>query len=115
MGGNQFRSFNYKHHINEEPFTEWNKLLAVVKANAYGHGDIQIAKAALEAGAYGLAVAILDEAISLRNQGIEAPILVLGASRASDAPLAAKLGIALTVFQKEWLEDAASRLAARRK
>lgn len=86
------------------------KLFAVVKANAYGHGDIQIAKAALEAGAYGLAVAILDEAISLRNQGIEAPILVLGASRASDAPLAAKLGIALTVFQKEWLEDAASQL-----
>ncbi|MEK5176356.1 alanine racemase [Heyndrickxia sp. FSL W8-0496] len=86
------------------------KLFAVVKANAYGHGDIQIAKAALEAGAYGLAVAILDEAISLRNQGIEAPILVLGASRASDAPLAAKLGIALTVFRKEWLEDAASQL-----
>ncbi|MCI4139559.1 alanine racemase, partial [Bacillus vallismortis] len=54
-------------------------LMAVVKANAYGHGDAEIAKAALDAGASCLAVAILDEEISLRNKGLKAPILVLGA------------------------------------
>ncbi|MGE6257928.1 alanine racemase [Heyndrickxia sporothermodurans] len=86
------------------------KIFAVVKANAYGHGDVQIGRAALQTGAYGLAVAFLDEAISLRKKGIESPILVLGASRASDVQVAAKYGISLTVFQKEWLEEAARYL-----
>ena len=52
--------------------------LAVVKANAYGHGAVPVAKAALEAGADWLAVAIPEEGIELRHEGIQAPILVLG-------------------------------------
>ena len=52
--------------------------LAVVKANAYGHGAVPVAKAALEAGADWLAVAIPEEGIELRRAGIQAPILVLG-------------------------------------
>src|SRR3954469_8450484 len=56
-------------------------LFAVVKANAYGHGDHEVAKTALEAGADFLSVAFLDEALALRKKGILAPILVLGASR----------------------------------
>lgn len=43
-------------------------LMAVVKANGYGHGDIQIAKAAIEGGASYLAVAFLDEALALRKK-----------------------------------------------
>lgn len=86
--------------------TEGVVVIAVVKANAYGHGDAQVAKVALEAGAKYLAVSFLDEAMSLRKQGITAPILVLGASRVSDLPLAAKEKITLTVFQKEWVEEA---------
>ncbi|WP_026563210.1 alanine racemase [Bacillus sp. UNC41MFS5] len=82
------------------------KVIAVVKANAYGHGDVQVAKTALEAGAAYLAVAFMDEAIALRNKGITAPILVLGASRPEDIQVAAKFDITLTVFQKEWLEKA---------
>nr|WP_114746638.1 alanine racemase [Falsibacillus pallidus] len=81
-------------------------IFAVVKANAYGHGDFQVSETALEAGAHGLAVAFLDEALSLRKRGITAPILVLGASRAEDAALAAEHDISLTVFQREWLEEA---------
>ena len=54
------------------------KFLAVVKANAYGHGAVPVAKAALEAGADMLAVAIPEEGIELRHAGITAPILVLG-------------------------------------
>ncbi|MGD6897867.1 alanine racemase [Bacillus sp. OG2] len=90
------------------------KLFAVVKANGYGHGDIQAAGAALEAGADCLAVAFLDEALSLRQRGIEAPILVLGASRPEDAPLAASADITLTVFQVNWLEKALPCLQGKR-
>lgn len=78
-------------------------LFAVVKANAYGHGDVQVANAALDAGAKGLAVAFLDEALSLRKAGITAPILVLGASRPHTASIAAEHNISLTVYEKEWL------------
>ncbi|WHY86657.1 alanine racemase [Neobacillus novalis] len=85
-------------------------IIAVVKANAYGHGDAQVAKVALEAGANYLAVAFMDEAIALRNKGINAPILVLGATRPEDAPVAAKFALTLTVFQKEWLEEALNHI-----
>ncbi|MEQ6390085.1 alanine racemase [Bacillaceae bacterium S4-13-58] len=81
------------------------KIYAVVKANGYGHGDVQVAKVALEAGAYGLAVSLLDEAISLRLAEIQAPILVMGRVRPEDAVLAAKYDITLAVFQKEWMEE----------
>jgi len=55
------------------------QLMAVVKADAYGHGAVSVAEIALEAGAKGLAVATLQEGIQLREAGINAPILVLGA------------------------------------
>ncbi|WP_079504357.1 alanine racemase [Mesobacillus jeotgali] len=86
------------------------EFIAVVKANAYGHGDLQVAEAALEAGASMLAVAFMDEALALRNKGITAPILVLGASRPGDVNIAAEEGIILTVFQEEWLEKAQEAL-----
>lgn len=85
-------------------------LFAVVKANAYGHGDVQVARTALRAGASYLAVAFIDEAIALRKKGITAPILVLGASRPEDVTLAAEQDIALTVFQQEWLLKAKETL-----
>ena len=56
------------------------RLLAVVKADAYGHGAAQVARAAIEEGASFLAVALVREGLALREQGIEAPILVLGAA-----------------------------------
>nr|WP_285857081.1 alanine racemase [Mesobacillus subterraneus] len=87
------------------------EFIAVVKANAYGHGDSQTAEAALEAGASMLAVAFMDEALALRKKGISAPILVLGASRAEDVNIAAEEGIILTVFQEEWLAKACDVLS----
>jgi alanine racemase len=87
------------------------EIIAVVKANAYGHGDIKVSEAALKAGATQLAVAFLDEAIALRNKGITAPILVLGATRAKDVRVAAEKQITLTVFQMEWLQEAKSYLS----
>lgn len=54
------------------------QIMAVVKANAYGHGAVPVAKAALEAGASWCAVARPDEALELRQAGLECPILLLG-------------------------------------
>ncbi|MGE7880192.1 alanine racemase [Peribacillus muralis] len=85
-------------------------LFAVVKANAYGHGDYDVAKTALEAGADFLSVAFLDEALSLRKKGITAPILVLGVSRPESAVLAAEQGISVTAFDEAWLESAKAQL-----
>ncbi len=53
------------------------KLLAVVKADAYGHGALPCAQAALEAGADWLGVGIIEEGIELRNEGVTAPLLIL--------------------------------------
>jgi len=54
-----------------------SRLLAVVKANGYGHGAVTVAEAALAAGADGLCVALVQEGVELRRAGIENPILVL--------------------------------------
>ena len=86
------------------------KLFAVVKANAYGHGAIQVAKVAEEAGASGFCVAILDEALELRENGVVKPILVLGVVSPEYAPVAAANGISLTVPNLEWLHMAQEAL-----
>jgi alanine racemase len=54
-----------------------SRLCAVVKADAYGHGDVPVATTALDAGADWLAVALVEEGVRLREAGVEAPILVL--------------------------------------
>ena len=54
------------------------KLCAVVKANAYGHGAIEVSKIAVECGADFLAVATVDEGLELRRAGFNQPILILG-------------------------------------
>lgn len=53
-------------------------VMAVVKANAYGHGLVEISRAAVAAGAIRLCVARIEEALRLREAGIDAPILVMG-------------------------------------
>jgi alanine racemase len=60
---------------------------AVVKANGYGHGAVQVANAALAGGATGLCVAIVDEGVALRRAGITAPILLLSEQPAELADL----------------------------
>jgi alanine racemase len=60
------------------------KFVAIVKDEAYGHGAIDVATAALEAGAWGLGVSTLEEAMNLRGAGIKAPILLLGEREESE-------------------------------
>ncbi|RIV21895.1 alanine racemase [Alicyclobacillaceae bacterium I2511] len=74
------------------------KLMAVVKANAYGHGAIPVATTALASGANALAVATLDEALALRQADIQAPILVFGYVNPEYLAVAAENRIILTVI-----------------
>lgn len=76
------------------------KIMPVIKANAYGHGMVQVAKALPLADAF--AVAIIDEAVELREAGILSPITVLhGASNQAELKLAEQLRLDLVVHQLE--------------
>ena len=77
-------------------------LIAIIKANAYGHGDHMIAKKALSSGAKILAVSSLDEALSLRYKHIKGPILVLGHVSPSDIHVAIAEKITVTVTSYAW-------------
>lgn len=74
------------------------KLMGVVKADAYGHGDHMIAKTLVEAGIDFLAVSNLDEAISLREGGITCPIIILGVTPDKMAQSIYNYNITQTVY-----------------
>lgn len=76
------------------------RVMAVVKANAYGHGIEQIAKVAVEAGARYLGVVSIGELRKLRNAGIKAPILLINYLDAASVPEAITLGAAITVMDE---------------
>lgn len=82
------------------------EIYAVVKANAYGHGSVEVAKAAKEAGVSLCCVATLDEGIELLAAGLNLPVLVLGVTDPGAVPLAQQWGIRLTVPDLDWLKQA---------
>lgn len=84
-----------------------SKPIGVVKANAYGHGSVEVARTLIEAGVERLMVALLEEAIHLRKAGITVPIIVITRVAPMYAPIAAKYQITLTVFSDEWIKEAA--------
>jgi len=89
---------------------------AVVKANGYGHGAVPVAYAALAAGAHGLCVATLDEALELRGAGLRAPILVLFAVPPDGVVEAARAGIAVSAGDAVvWQRGLAAYTRARRR
>ncbi len=79
---------------------------AVAKADGYGHGSVMISKAAIEAGADWIAVAIPEEAEALRDEGITAPILVLGPSNRSQWRKGAALDLSMVVTSYDCLKNA---------
>lgn len=89
-------------------------MLAVVKADAYGHGAIAVAQTALNNGAEYLGVASMAEAVELRDAGIDAPILVLSYAPAEAVHQALRLNLTLTVYDLEQarMYDRASRTLA---
>ncbi|MBC6975038.1 alanine racemase [Bacillus sp. Xin] len=90
----------FKKHVNDKNIA----MMAAVKANAYGHGAVEVAKAAIEAGVNQLAVAFVDEGIELREAGISVPILILGYTPVDAAKDAIKYDIMMTVYRIEDLK-----------
>lgn len=89
------------------------RVMAVVKANAYGHGIVEVSRTIEAAGGSDLAVAIPEEGIKLREAGIRANILVLGAATDVAAEVAIINDLTLTVFEPEMvamLEETAQRI-----
>jgi len=86
-------------------------LAGVVKANAYGHGAIPVARQILAAGADRLAVATLSEALELRTAGIDAPILVLGYTPPRQAAEVVRAGVTATVYDVETAQALAEAAA----
>lgn len=80
-------------------------LIAVVKANAYGHGIIETSKAALDAKARFLGVAIPEEGARLRQAGISAPILVMSGILKQSVPLVIENDLSQTVFSRQTLAE----------
>ena len=76
------------------------RVMPVLKANAYGHGAVPIARAALDAGADRFAVVCVDEGEQLRRAGIAVPILVLSYTPLADAERAVNLDLSLTVTSR---------------
>jgi alanine racemase len=81
------------------------KVCAVVKADGYGHGDVPVAEAAVEAGATWLAVALAEEGVRLREAGIEAPILLLSEPPSSDATEVIRWNLTPTVYRPDFVES----------
>lgn len=81
------------------------KQMAVVKADAYGHGAVEVSKEALAAGVDYLGVAFFDEALELRNAGIMAPILVLGYTPPEGVERARELDVTIAVYSRDVLEE----------
>jgi len=86
---------------------------AVVKADAYGHGAVPVARTALEAGAEGLCVALSEEGVELRTAGIEAPILVLSQQPPSELESLIESRLTPTVYTRRGIEELAFAVASR--
>lgn len=92
------------------------QIIAVVKANAYGHGAVEVSKTLVAAGAERLAVATLSEAGELRAAGIDAPIVLLWGIGPGEVDAVLATGVEPMVDNLEavgWLEQAAARAGGR--
>ena len=79
-------------------------MMCVIKADAYGHGALQVAGPLMEAGATAFAVATVEEAKALRDSGIRLPILILGGAGEASLRLAVRLGVAQAVYTPQMLD-----------
>lgn len=87
------------------------EVIAVVKADAYGHGVLAVAKTVIENGVHLLAVATPDEALYLREQGISADLLILGATPSNFIRVAQQHNIIVTAVSLDWLSMASVNVA----
>jgi alanine racemase len=88
------------------------RVMAVVKANAYGHGAVPVARTCLEAGATWLAVGAVDEGLELRDAGIGAPILVIGPAASAEYADALRHDLTLAAGSLDMAMDLAATARA---
>ena len=104
---------NLAHNFNEiKRHTGGADIIAVVKADAYGHGSVQVARLFEKLGAAILAVACLDEALELRTNGICAPIMILGATPVHFTPILSKHNIIQSVHSLSYAKELAESASA---
>ncbi|WP_335505205.1 alanine racemase [Bacillus sp. JJ722] len=98
---------NISHNICEfrRVIPNSTKIMAAVKANAYGHGATEISKKAIDSGVDYLAVASLEEAIELRKSDIQAPILILGFTPSSASNHVVHWDLTQSIFDMEHAES----------
>jgi alanine racemase len=87
-------------------------VLAVVKADAYGHGAVEVARTALASGASALGVALVEEAVELRDAGVDAPIVVLSEPSTASADEVVARGITPVVYSEAGIGALAKAAAA---
>jgi alanine racemase len=87
------------------------EVCVVVKADAYGHGDVPVSEAALQAGAGSLAVALVEEGIRLREAGLESPILLLSEPPIEDIPELLAWNLTPTVYTHVFLEELSTKFS----
>jgi alanine racemase len=92
-----------RHNVRQLAATTGAGICAVVKADGYGHGSVQVARAVVEAGARWLAVALTEEGLALRDAGIEAPILVLSEPPIAAIPDLLAAGLTPTAYREPFL------------
>jgi alanine racemase len=91
------------------------KIMAVVKANAYGHGTVEVARVLESSGVNYLGVATTDEAVRIRDHGVKTPVLVLGSVLPSEVGVAVDKDIALTLCGDDLLDAIKKAVAGGRK
>jgi len=105
----------YRHNITElrRITRSTARLMAVVKADGYGHGAVPVARVALESGADCLGVARLHEAVELRQAGIETPILIFGLTSPEVVDTVLDLDLTAAVFSLAGAEVLAAEAVSR--
>jgi len=89
------------------------QVCAVTKADGYGHGSVACARAALDAGATWIAVALVEEGIELRRSGLRVPILLLSEPRPGEMIEVVEAGLTPTVYSPEGLAAAVAAAGSR--
>lgn len=88
--------------VTRQQLNSRTRIMAVVKADAYGHGALEVSRAALNAGVYALGVATVPEALELRRGGITAPILLLSQPPATAIPLIMHYALTPSVYTPDF-------------
>ena len=107
---------NLSHNINLiRKAVGSRKIMAIVKANAYGHGDLEVSRTALEVGCEYLGVAFVEEGIKLRQAGITHPVLLFGVHPCRDLISAIDNNLEITINSEKQVIDLQNINTSKRK